>query len=110
MPATGGASVGAHYRQLEKTTGVRYEEGEIAEELPDELAYLWTFFSELHNARSSNGYSPNPIAYSEIAAWSTLTDRRLAVWEVLCLRRLDDLWMKAWNHARPGRSTNSRKT
>jgi hypothetical protein len=44
----------------------------------------------LESARSGNGYGPNPISYSEIAAWSNLTGRAPRPWEVSALRAMDD--------------------
>jgi hypothetical protein len=43
--------------------------------IPAALEHVWEWFSELHVARSGNGGGPNPISYSEIAAWAALTGR-----------------------------------
>jgi hypothetical protein len=60
--------------------------------LPQEMAYLWDGFLELHFARRSDTM-PQPIAWSEIEAWARLTGRVLRAWEVDILRALDNAWL-----------------
>lgn len=47
----------------------------------------------LHVARSWNGVAPNPISYSDIAAWSHLMRTPVTNWEVELLRSLDLVWL-----------------
>jgi hypothetical protein len=51
--------------------------------------HLWGWFVELSHARSSNGYSANPIGFAEIEAWARLTGQEPTPWEVSVLRRMD---------------------
>nr|WP_258038738.1 hypothetical protein [Haemophilus seminalis]DAK42661.1 MAG TPA: hypothetical protein [Caudoviricetes sp.] len=37
--------------------------------------------------------SANPITFSEILAWSQLTNTSLARWEIEVIKRLDVLWL-----------------
>ncbi len=57
--------------------------------VPQCLEYLLTWFSDLSAARSSNGFSANPISYTEMQAWAELTGIRPTPFEVECLRALD---------------------
>lgn len=61
--------------------------------LPAGTEYLWAWFRELNAARGSSGFGPNPLAYTEIAAWARLTGRAPAVWEVRWLIALDHVWL-----------------
>src|SRR5437879_6395898 len=74
---------------------------------PQELAYLWGYFLELHAARGSNGFSPTTLTFSEIGRWSALIGIALEAWEVMVIRRLDAEWFKAWNAGRSGRKPNT---
>ncbi len=54
---------------------------------------MWDYFLELHNARSSNGFGPVPLSYTEIDAWRRLTNQRLDPWELSAIVRLDGVFM-----------------
>jgi hypothetical protein len=73
--------------------GLQVEEDEEPPELPDEVAYLWQFWLELHAGRSSGGFGVNPLSYSDIQAWSALTDEPLDPWEVRALRAVDTVYL-----------------
>ena len=62
--------------------------------LPDEVAYLWDWFIELHSARASSGFGIQPISYLEIKAWSQLNQIHLTPWELHALKRLDGACIK----------------
>lgn len=70
--------------------------------------YLWDRFLELSQARGSNGFAPNTISYTEIAAFAELEGIEFTPWEVDALRRLDALWCKVYN-GRSSRTQPSRK-
>ena len=42
---------------------------------PDELSYLHGWAFELHIARRFGQFGPEPVTYSDLQAWATLTDR-----------------------------------
>jgi len=58
------------------------------------VAHLWRWFVDLHSARGSSGYGPNPIPYAEIAAWASLTGWPPSPWEVAIIRRIDTVFLK----------------
>jgi hypothetical protein len=60
---------------------------------PSVLGYLWNWFHELSDARSSGGMGPCCITYQDIAAWSRLSGHKPSPWDVAVLRDLDRLWM-----------------
>jgi hypothetical protein len=74
-------------------------------EIPDEAMHIWEWFHEVHSARTSNGFGPNPIGYAEIAAWSKLSGIRPNMHEVKMLRELDRVYLEvdAKNAAKRGK-------
>lgn len=70
--------------------------------LPDGAKDLWTWWRELHAARTSNGFGPNPISFTEIAMWAELTWRNPYPWEVQALKALDLLYIESL-HGRTSR-------
>lgn len=72
------------------------------------MAYLMAWFGELAGPRRSGMSSPDPITWPEMQAWSALTARPLAPWEVQVLRALDVLWLDAWRNGRPPERVGSK--
>jgi hypothetical protein len=71
--------------------------------MPLELSFLWDWFQELHAARGSNGWGPNPLTFSDIAAWAGLTGVAIRAPELQCLVILDRLWLQAQSEAAKAR-------
>lgn len=59
------------------------------------MRYLWRQFTSLHRARTSNGWGPNPITWSELDAYCRLTGVQLDPWEVEAIRALDEAFLDA---------------
>ena len=62
-------------------------------ELPPETAHVWSWFISLHRARGSNGMGPNPISYSDVAAFAGLTGIIIRQVELDALFEIDQLWL-----------------
>ncbi|MCA1973885.1 MAG: hypothetical protein LDL44_13685, partial [Caenispirillum sp.] len=62
--------------------------------LPPEAEYLWRWFLDLHGARASSGFGPQPLSYGEIAAYAALHGLAPTPWEVGVLRDLDREYLK----------------
>lgn len=73
-------------QQFEQRTGKRHPDMEVPEPHPA-LGYLVGWWRELHNRRPD---IHTPLSHQEIAAWASLTGRRLTFNEVDALRRMDD--------------------
>ena len=58
-------------------------------DIPEPVEHLWDWFWELDSVRGSNGFGPNPLTYSEIRAWSQLTETEITPWEVSVLKKMD---------------------
>lgn len=67
---------------------------EIPEITTVEGHFLVSWFFELHGARGGT-FGPDPLKWSEILAWSTLTRRELTIWNLTLLRLFDGLYMKS---------------
>lgn len=81
-----------HLESIEKQTGITPELLKAAP-FPETLEYLWRDFIELNNARTSNGYTLNPISFIEIDAWNRLMNKRVTAQEISILKQLDAVFM-----------------
>ena len=94
MPQGEGGTLRDHLEQVEKSTGGRVRPPELdLPDLPDPVAHVWEWFADLHRARGSNGFGPNPLTYSEMAAWARLTGADPGPWEVALLKHLDGVYL-----------------
>ena len=69
---------------------------------PPATLHVWRAFQDLHAARTSSGFAPNPIIYSEIRAWSSLMRWPLAPWEVEALCAVDQVYLRLWADSKDG--------
>jgi hypothetical protein len=58
--------------------------------VPLDTAHVWTWFTELHAARSS-GMAANPISFTEIDAYCRLNQVVMTPWELGLIRQLDSI-------------------
>lgn len=71
----------------------------------DQYQYLLDWFFELNAARSMGFNGPNPISYSEIAAWSSMTGAKPSADEIAILRQIDVAYIAAVaDEAKPAKS------
>ena len=62
--------------------------------VPEAGALLWQCFVKLSNARSSNGYGPNPISFAEIEAFGRFHRWPFSPHHVEIIRAMDDAWLE----------------
>jgi hypothetical protein len=60
---------------------------------PPELAYLWKIFGRLSSRRGSNGFGPLPIGWSDLDAFSRMSQTKLQPWEIEIIEDLDALYL-----------------
>jgi hypothetical protein len=65
-------------------------------ELPASMYQVWSHFLALDSTRQSNGYSANPLSFTEIASYFSLIKEDVEVWEVQLLRRLDQTLLSVY--------------
>ena len=62
--------------------------------LPATLEYIWHYFFELNDARTSNGYTMNPISFTELDAWNRLAKKDITTQEISIIKQLDGVFLK----------------
>lgn len=87
------ATLRQHLEMAWKASGVRPQQLEPVP-FPQMFVYAWGWFLELNAVRQNNGFSAMPISYTELLAWSQLTERPLNPLDVRVLKLLDDVAMK----------------
>jgi hypothetical protein len=78
---------------IERQTGVKPPQLEPVP-IPPTLEYLWLDFLELNDARTSNGYSMNPITFTELDAWNRLARKRITAQEISIIKQLDGVFLQ----------------
>lgn len=76
-----------HYRQIEQSTGVRPPELNVPD-VPAALAHFWQSFLRVHQARTAD----DPVAFSEVDAYSRLTGHDFTPDEIDLISELDGVW------------------
>lgn len=89
---TDGATLRAHLQIAAEQLGYLPEELRDAPALPFSMEAHWRWFTDLHFRRSSNGYSPNPISFTELDAWSRLRGVQLSTFDVDAIMQLDTVY------------------
>jgi hypothetical protein len=82
-----GISLAEHYRQVERATGRRPPELDLPD-IPPMLAPFWEDFLRIHATRTAD----EPIAFSEVLAYSRLTGTDFEPNEVDLISDLDRVW------------------
>lgn len=70
---------------------------------PASVAYLLIWYADLRGS-NPRGWHYEPLSYSEIDAYSRMFRLRIDPFEILALRQLDQVWMKA--QPEPEKPTN----
>jgi len=93
-PGADGVSQRTHLLGIERLSGQRPKELNLATEPPGCFLWLWTVFHSLNHARqyNANGY-PIPITNQELLAWCQLNDEKLSKQELALLRQMDAVWI-----------------
>lgn len=78
-------------------------------DLPESCVDIWSWFLDLHNNRGTNGFSENPISFSDMYAYFQLISVTPNPWEVVVLKKLDNIALKFMSKEAEKRN-NSQKT
>lgn len=60
------------------------------------MQFVYRWFVDLHNKRTSNGFGINPIQYSEILAYFTLIEVKPEEWEIEMISKLDGVALEMY--------------
>jgi hypothetical protein len=55
--------------------------------------FIWDLFWDINKGRSSTGYGPAPINYTEILSYIQLYSLKIEPWELDALRRMDTTYL-----------------
>lgn len=92
----GSNSIRAQLESVARQTGKVPKELAELVQLPDSVRYVWKCFIEMHNRRTSNGFSANPICYTEIDSYFNLHQHRPDLWEIQAINKLDDIALDSY--------------
>lgn len=93
---SGSNSIKAKLESVWRQTGHKPKELDNLVEMPESLALVWEDFRALNASRNSNGYSANPLSYSEILSYCVLTNTDLKPWEVEVIKYFDNALMNLY--------------
>lgn len=62
---------------------------------PDLLKHIWWWFLELNRGRGNNGFRDLPLTYTEMLAWSQLTEQFPSPYEVAAIRSVDNVYLRS---------------
>lgn len=79
---------------VQKTTGRRPKELDELVDFPQGMYFVWKYFIDLSDSRSTGVSSVNPIAYSEMLAYFQLHQIDTLEWEIDVIKRLDKILME----------------
>lgn len=95
-----GSTLGEHLEQVARSKKLdpqEFLERYLRTPCPEQARYLFDYFLQLHIARGSNGWGFNPLSFTEIASWSTLTGIELGPWELETIKHIDIAYLKIIN-------------
>lgn len=75
-------------------TGKRPKELDDLLEFPTDMMYQWKYFIDLHNKRTSSGFSANPITYTDMCSYFSLIGYRPEEWEIDLINSLDQVFLE----------------
>jgi hypothetical protein len=78
-------------------------------DLPEWAGLPWRWFADLNATRTWHAAGPNPISYSEVAAYSALTRQSLRPTDIEVIRAMDRAYIAHFD-ATGGRSKQVSKT
>ena len=89
-----GSTLRKHLESIWRQTGRKPKELKNLIELPQSCYLVWKYFLDLNNARGSNGFSVNPISYTDIMNYFFLMDVSPNPEEVDLIRQFDNKYME----------------
>lgn len=84
-------------KDIERRTGEVPEDLIPPCEFPKLLSHIWSAFLRLNRSRRGGFSGPEPISYTEIKAYTDLTNRDLEPWEVDTIIELDQIYLRVSN-------------
>jgi hypothetical protein len=92
-----GHTLREHFAAMHRMSKRRHPEDRPSCEIPECVAYLWTYFCDLSAGRIISQVGAMPIPAIEFRAWEELNEIKLQRWELGAIRQLDALYLKILN-------------
>lgn len=73
---------------------------ERAAECPEEVAYLFDYFTQATARRTSGPHGPNPVSHVEVEAWARRMGLELSSFEQEALDTLEGLFLVTYYQAK----------
>lgn len=67
--------------------------------IPEGFEDVWAWFWELHEARGSTGFGPQPLTFADMAGWAAMSGIALSPWLGKVFRRMDRAWLDEYAKA-----------
>lgn len=94
LPTPGGGEEWvSRYERAERAGPKALSELPEEPEIPECAMHIWEWFWTLHSRRQSGFESPQPLTYSEINAWVTLTRTPVFPQEIDALIQMDSAFL-----------------
>ena len=90
-----GSILWEHCAVVENRTG-KWPEQYPQPDIPEDGVDLWEWYWQLRNAASFGASGPNPLAYTEMQAWSHLFQIHLSALDIRLLMVLDQQYLVGW--------------
>ena len=81
-----------------------------APEIPDAVVHVWDWWWHLNARRQTGGESVQPISYSEIYHWSSLTRTQITPSEIEMIIQMDDVYLRSVAEERKEQRARNRDT
>lgn len=92
-----------------KTTGRKPPELEPPCELPEVFYEPWSLFLRLNSKRTSNGFGPNSLSYTELKSFFDLINYQPDAWELDMIERFDDIAMQVYSEQAAKKQKETKK-
>lgn len=89
-----GATLQAHMESAARQLGGKSSGLPEAPELPRCVHHIWAKFLNLCGRRGSTGFGASRLTSVELEAWGRLHRQAWTLFEVVCMDRLDDVFME----------------
>lgn len=99
IPRPDGSCLAEHCQAVEDQTG-QWPEDNPLPEVPSERSQIWNWYWEIRRAIPAGFSGPQPIPYSEIFAWQSLTQRNIGPSDIYYFNLLDSAYLSSHNKYR----------
>lgn len=90
---SGENSIREQLKSVWRQTGIKPKELDNLVDLPESMVFVWKYFIELSNSRTSSGFGINPISYADMHGYFSLIGYQPEEWEINTIKKLDSIML-----------------